>query len=245
MFFSDRKLIVSLVFLGALLCKPAFSNMLVYPMETSVGRSGSTQIKIASQSDDVLFVKVLVKRIVDPGTQSEKEVIADMNASDALIVTPQKLAITAGNERIVRLITLSLPEKETAWRVYFEAVSENEFNDMPSVEKNAGRTADVGVNIVWGALVHVPPEHEGVSVMFNPETKALLNAGTLRVPLREVATCVSESHCRWTKETATLYPGAELTLKSLSVVPGATYRIRYNNWLSDRIEEIKTPSIAQ
>jgi len=207
------------VFVLVFFCFTSRASMMVYPMETAVDKNGAAQIKVLSQSDEVQFIKVSLKKIIDPGTPKEKEIPVDISAGESLIVTPQKLALTAGGERIVRLVSLSFPPKETTWRVYFESVSENIFNKINDEENQKSSTADVGVSIVWGALVHVAPADTMVSLKYNPGSAELINDGTVRLPLRELAICNTAGECSWKKETSTLYPGTTIRLANVRFSP--------------------------
>lgn len=235
--------------LGAFIAAGAFTfasscaqaGVTVYPIETSLGINGASQVKVTSGSKNVEFVKVTVKKILNPGTKQEKEVAVDMTGDGSLIATPQKLAIAAGGERTVRLVTLTAPAKETTWRVYFEGVSENEFNGSGS-KSNA---ADVGVNIVWGVLVHVAPQKALVSLRYNPETGDIANDGTLRVPLNEVGECAPAGGCVWKKETKTVYPGTSVKLSTVTFRAGHAYRVRYLNWISGKTAESEVSPAAK
>lgn len=216
--------------------------MMVYPMETEVGKNGAAQIKALSQSDEVQFIKISLKKIINPGTPNEKEIHADISAGESLVVTPQKLALTAGGERIVRLVSLAFPEKETTWRVYFESVSENTFNKANNEKNSENRTAEVGVSIVWGALVHVAPAESIVSLKYNPGSAEVINEGTIRLPLRELAICNTTGECSWKKETSTVYPGTTIRLAGMRFSSEIKYRVKYYNWLKNATEEIELPA---
>lgn len=216
--------------------------MMVYPMETEVGKNGAAQIKVLSQSDEVQFIKISLKKIINPGTPNEKEIPADISAGESLMVTPQKLALTAGGERIVRLVSLAFPPKETTWRVYFESVSENIFNKTNNGKNTEIRTAEVGVSIVWGALVHVAPAEPIVSLKYNPGSAEVINKGTIRLPLRELAICDTTGECSWKKETSTVYPGTTIRLVGMRFSSEKKYRVKYYNWLKNATEEIELPA---
>jgi hypothetical protein len=48
------------------------ANMSVYPMELNVDSSGAAQIKVASKTDDIQFIRVRQKKILNPGTPRKK-----------------------------------------------------------------------------------------------------------------------------------------------------------------------------
>lgn len=215
------------------------ANMSVYPMNVELGDTGAAQIRVMSQSDSVQFIKVTEKQIVNPGTKQEKEVSVDGFGKNSLVITPQKLAISAGSQRLVRLVALELPEKETTWRVYFEGVSELEGN---SATANPQATStELGISLVWGVLVHVAPKKAIASLALDTRRGLVVNDGTLRIPLREVGVCDPAGICQWKKETATIYPGAEIKIASLIAQPGKKYKARYYHWLKKAVEEIDLP----
>lgn len=186
-------------FIGAI-SGPLHAAMYVYPMEASVGEKGSSQIRVISQDKDVQFVRIKLKKIINPATNNEKEIDSDMSDANQLIVTPQKLALAAGGERLVRIVAINLPEKETTWRVYFEGVNEDAYNLRPGEKQNAPGDAHVGVSIIWGALVHVAPQKVIASVEYSPSSGSLINTGTVRIPVKELGTCRSASDCTWEKK---------------------------------------------
>lgn len=217
----------------------ALANMSIYPMNVEVGETGATQIKVMSQSDAVQFVKVTEKQIINPGTAQEKEVSVEGFAKNSLVITPQKLAISAGSQRVVRLVAVELPEKETTWRVYFEGVPE--LGDSAAVAESQTPTTKVGISLVWGALVHVAPKMVVASLRLDAARGLVINDGTLRMPLREVGVCDLAGACHWQKETATIYPGTELKVDSLVARPGKKYKARFYHWLKKSVEEIDLP----
>lgn len=219
----------------------ALANMSVYPMSVELGKTGATQIRVMSQSDSVQFVKVTEKQILNPGTKQEKEVNVEGFGKNSLVITPQKLAISAGSQRLVRLVAVELPEKETTWRVYFEAVPELDENN--TVANPQTTTTKVGISLVWGVLVHVAPKEALASLKLDAKRGLVVNDGTLRIPLREVGVCDLANTCTWKKETATVYPGTELSVASLIVQPEKKYKARYYHWLKKAVEEIDLPVV--
>jgi P pilus assembly chaperone PapD len=227
------------IFFGVVFSASTLANMSIYPMNVEVGETGATQIRVMSQSDAVQFVKVTEKQIINPGTPQEKEVSVEGVAKNSLVITPQKLAISAGSQRLVRLVAVELPEKETTWRVYFEGVSELE--DSAAASEPQITSTKVGINLVWGALVHVAPKKVVASLRLDAPRGLVINDGTLRMPLREVGVCDQDDVCHWQKETATIYPGTELKVVSLRVKSGKKYKARFYHWLKKSVEEIDLP----
>lgn len=216
--------------------------MYVYPMETSVGETGASQIRVISQDNDVQFVKIKLKKILSPATNKEREIETDMSDASQLIVTPQKIALAAGGERLVRLVSVNLPQKETTWRVYFEGVNEDVYNLNAGGNKNAAGDAQVGVSIIWGALVHVAPQQTQASMEYKVASGRVINTGTIRIPVMELGTCRSSSDCKWEKKELTLYPDCELTIQGVTFEPGKTYKVKYFNWIKNTTEVMDLPA---
>ncbi|HDS4947745.1 TPA: fimbrial protein [Klebsiella aerogenes] len=218
------------------------ANMSVYPMELNVDSSGTAQIRVASKSDDIQFIRVRQKKILNPGTPQEKEVEMSAWKDGGVVVTPEKFALAAGALRIVRLVSLTPPEKESTWRVYFEGVKQPD-SILPVPSAGTPASAKLGVNVIWGALVHLAPEKPLVSLRINPASGTLKNDGTLRVPLKEIGACDVNDKCQWFKEDATIYPDTERKLKVLAKARGQKYKFRYFNWINKTAEEADLPVV--
>lgn len=134
------------------------------------------------------------------------------------------------------------PEKETTWRVYFEGVSETVFNSYSDGNNQSGKAAQVGVNIIWGALVHVAPRKAEASLKYTPSTGNIINDGTIRIPVTEVGICNTGRECNWKKKALTVYPESETPIPEMHFSPGNTYKIKYFNWTKNRTEEIELPA---
>ncbi|MEN4892643.1 fimbrial protein [Erwinia billingiae] len=210
-----RLLFLLLIIMTFFSVPAALANMSVYPMEVTLNSQGAAQVQTLSQSGEAQFIKVSIKRIDRPATQFEKETLIEDAVSRSLIATPDKFALASGSQRIIRLISLQPPEKETAWRVYFEAVGAPE-----ELKANTGQenkiSNQLGINLVWGVLVHIPPQHAVLSLipLSSGEVK---NNGTVRIAIREVAFCLqknSSSSCQWKQEHATIYPDETLRFKA-------------------------------
>lgn len=218
------------------------ANMSVYPMELNVDSSGAAQIKVASKTDDIQFIRVRQKKILNPGTRQEKEIDVASWKEGGIVVTPEKFALSAGAMRVVRLVSLAPPSRESTWRVYFEGVKQPD-SIIPGRSEQSDATAKLGVNVIWGALVHLAPEKSVVSLSIDPLRGTLRNSGTLRVPLREIGICHTDDSCQWLKEDATIYPDTERKLKTLAQVKGQKYKFRYFNWVKKTAEEADLPVV--
>lgn len=216
----------------------ASGAMYVYPMEVSVGLSGASQIKVISQDNEVQFIKVRLAQILQPGTAQESEKATDASNAAGLIITPQKIALSQASERVVRLVSVIPPDKETTWRAYFESVNEDNFISQQGNLKTSKATASIGVNVVWGALIHVGPKNVHVSLKFIEGSGKISNNGTIRIPIKEVGFCEKKGQCQWKKISANLYPDTEISLAGITFPRDKEVRVRYVNWITEKNEEI-------
>lgn len=174
----------------------SWAAMYVYPMEVSVGKTGSSQIRLVSQDDSVQFIKVSLKQVHEPGTNQEDETAIDDTDSTVLTITPQKIALSSGSERIVRLVSIIPQYKETTWRAYFESVNEDNYLNQEFKSQDGNDAANIGVNVIWGALIHVAPEHIVPSLKINEKNGLIVNDGTIRIPVRELGVCGTDGKCQ-------------------------------------------------
>lgn len=198
----------------------ARANMTVYPMSAMIDetRQEATTLQVISKSEATQYVRVTVKRISRPATPYETE---ETPVGDpGIVVSPDKFALSAGVTRTVRIISLRTPEKEEAWRVYFEPV--------PTLDDGAEQpkeTTRVNVNLVWGVLVRLMPAEQRPELLRSSDGSKLINKGNLRYGVLRVAQCANEDNCNWKKVDTSVYPGEELALPS-GITPAAL-RVEY------------------
>lgn len=146
-----------------------------------------------------------------------------MEAADAAVaITPGKFALSGGGNRLIRVIPLRSVEKEVAYRVYFEGVRGPDGTLLEGDEQAA--QANVGVSLVWGALVNVLPANGSVDLQLQGDT--LRNVGTLRVGITGLAECTGSGACTTHDFAKSLYPDAELKLP-FQPQPGNTVQLHY------------------
>ncbi|MBJ3813543.1 fimbrial protein TcfA [Shimwellia pseudoproteus] len=203
----------------------SLANMTVYPMSSVIDNSEqeATTLQVLSKSEHTQYVRTVVKRISRPATAFESE--QDPQGDPGIIVSPEKFILPAGVTRTVRLISLRSPEKEEAWRVYFEAVPSL---DEPEPDSKLEKTK-VNVNLIWGVLVRLMPGVQQPEIVRSVDGKELINKGNLRYGVLRVAQCTgaSDSSCRWQNVDKSVYPGEALALPA-GVSSGAVkieYRI--------------------
>ncbi|CFQ38901.1 hypothetical protein [Yersinia aleksiciae] len=233
-YFLASELLLSVsIFSMSTLC---YANMTVYPMESGLDSNGTAQVRVLSKSNETQYIKIVTKQILRAATPKEYEVLAQPGLQDSLVVTPEKFGLAAGSQRIIRLISLILPEKETVWRVYFEGVKsiENEEHDPNTV----GST--IGINLVWGVLVHVPPRIPVIALSLNSATGEVTNNGTQRVVIKQIGFCSSVQQCRWEDHAANIYPDESFYFSALKLVGNkhdAELKIRYVDWIKKSTAE--------
>ena len=219
--------------LSLLLAAQAHANLTVHPMRTSVDAKKGAQIRIYSQSTQPQYVQVSIKRIVDPAGESEREV--EVEPSDAAIaVTPGKFALAGGGNRLIRVIPLQPVEKETAYRVYFEGVRGPDSTERGGEGDRA--QANVGVSLVWGALVNVLPAE--ATMRLQVDGNRLRNTGTVRVGITSIADC-DGPRCTAHDVSRSLYPGSALELP-FATTPGHTLQLRYRLTRDGYREHVQT-----
>lgn len=209
--------------LAPLMAPPtALANLTVHPMRVAVEHRRGAQVRVYSQSAQTQYVQASVKRIVDPATDHETEVDIEPGQLDAIAVTPGKFALAGGGNRLVRVIPLNTVTEETAYRVYFEGVRGDA--DETSMPSEKGPAAQVGLSLIWGALVHVLPADPLADMRL--EGASLHNTGNLRLGVTQVEHCVTKTRCQSHDITHSVYPGGKLTLP-FTAASGERVRVHY------------------
>ncbi|HDS1039107.1 TPA: fimbria/pilus periplasmic chaperone [Stenotrophomonas maltophilia] len=199
---------------------PAHANLTVHPMRTSVEVKKGTNIRVYSQSTQPQFVQASIRRIDNAAQADENEVEVEP-AEAAIAITPGKFALAGGGNRLIRVIPLQPVSRETAYRVYFEGVPGPEHSPIETHGPDA--QANVGVSLVWGALVNVLPDDGTVDV--HVDGNQLHNTGTLRLGITSVSDCQGD-RCTSHDVSQSLYPGGALELPFVPTA-GSTVQLRY------------------
>ncbi|HIE4141375.1 TPA: pilus assembly protein [Stenotrophomonas maltophilia] len=216
-----KKLLFCLLPLSALLAPSAQANLSIHPMRAAVDAKHGTKIRVYSQSTQPQYVQARLLRINNPAQVGEEEI--EVEAADAAIaITPGKFALSGGGNRLIRVIPLQTVEKEAAYRIYFEGVKGPDGTILEGDEQAA--QANVGVSLVWGALVNVVPAKGSVDLQLQGNT--LRNTGTLRVGITGAAECSAGGVCTPLELSRSLYPDAALTLP-FQLQPGNTLQLQY------------------
>ncbi|CAI1978987.1 putative fimbrial protein TcfA [Serratia quinivorans] len=197
----------------------ALANLTVYPISKDIGaEQTATTLQVFSKSPQTQYVRVNVKRILNPATPLEKEVEAE--SQQGLVVSPDKFVLPAGATRTVRLITLVTPLREEAWRVYFEPVA-----SLGDEDPDKSQKAQVNVNLVWGVLIRLLPAVAQPLLARSADGAQLLNQGNVRLGVLKVGLC--SPVCRWQQIDRSVYPGEALMLPA--GMSGGVVRVEYRD----------------
>ncbi|MCF7752613.1 hypothetical protein KQ945_17775 [Bacillus subtilis subsp. subtilis] len=218
--------------LSLLLALPAQANLTVHPMRTSVDARKGTQIRVYSQSTQPQYVQATIRRIDSAADADEVEVEVEPGQA-AIAITPGKFALAGGGNRLIRVIPLQPVEHETAYRVYFEGVRGP---DESPLDIGQGARANLGVSLVWGALVNVLPVDGRLDIQVRGD--ALHNVGNLRLGITSIADCQG-SRCTAHDVSRSLYPGSSLPLP-FTLQPGHTVQLRYRLTRDGYREHVQT-----
>ncbi|HJV95896.1 MAG TPA: fimbrial protein [Albitalea sp.] len=211
----------------SLISSAASANMVVYPMSASIGAGSESaaQLRVYSKSEATQYVKVSVKRVIDPATPHEREESGSRSGDNAIVVSPAKFALPAGGTRLVRVIPLDTPQKEVLYRVYLEPAAPP--SDGDTFGAKADVSGQVNFSLVWAPLIRVLPK-TAVSD-FSVANGTLTNTGNVRLGLLEAGACQTErddASCQWTKFERSVYPDQQFKLEGLHPAPYVRARYR-------------------
>ena len=190
----------------------ARANMTVSPMLLSVAgeKNSPGEIRVTSQASETQYVKVGIKRLVNPATDQEREEDVTSWSGRDVVVSPMKFILPAGASRAVRVISMSAPAQDEAYRVYFESVAGDEEGLSASSDQI---NAQVSINVVWGVLVRAgaassQPQMQRVN-------NNIRNTGNTRLGLMSATHCnpgTDDKACNWHTIEQSIYPGSALAL---------------------------------
>ncbi len=191
-------------------------------MRLSVDSRHAGRIRVYSQSAQTQYVQATVKRIENPATEQEQEIDIEPGQPDAIAITPGKFALAGGGNRLVRVIPLAPVQQETAYRIYFQGVRSDA--DESDTEISEEARAEVGVSLVWGALVHVVPTEASPELRLDGAT--LHNIGNVRLGLTTIEHCDVAKRCTTHTLDRSVYP-AQSQLLPFTATAGQSVRVHY------------------
>lgn len=187
---------------------------MVYPMSAILPHGESTVLRVYSKKNDIQYIRLSVKKVMNPATRQEHEVPVKSWEADSLIASPQKIILPAGSSKAVRLNLISSPATETLYRVYFESV--NADGSLAAGEKIQGKPeVNVSLNIAYAALIRVLPETviNSLQVVKSGERSInIKNAGNVRAAVTGLAFCKKNemsNDCQKINYRRYLYPQQE------------------------------------
>lgn len=226
---TGTQLVVSLL----LFCSfHSLANMIVYPMSVYMKDNGEGSVRVISKSNDVQYVRTKVFKIENPATPQEKEVEVSSKDGSGLIVMPPMFAVPGGASKLVRMVSMEPVAKEVMYRVMFESVPSLD-DTAPAKDKSIG--TQLSVNLVWGILVSVPPATPVVDLTLSTNKQQILNHGTQRVKIIDLAMCrkgQTGSACKHKTDNRNIFPGGTYALPAESGVQ--TVEVKYKNWITNK-----------
>ncbi|MBW7984055.1 fimbrial protein [Enterobacillus tribolii] len=208
--------------------------MTIYPMALGLNAGGEGSVKVISKSGNVQYIKTNVFRIENPATPQEKEVAVKDSSGNGLVVMPPKFAIPGGAGKRVNMVAMEPQEKETLYRVKFLSVPSLDDN---LVVNDKTISSEVSVNLVWGVLVSVPPRQPVIHLSLSADNTQLLNQGTQRVKIIDVALCrkgQSGAQCSHKKDNHNLFPDGNYALPPLAGT--RKVEITYKDWIKNKTD---------
>lgn len=195
-----------------LVSAPCWSNIEVSPMNAIVPPQGVTLVTVTSKAAGVRFIQTSVKQVLSPATKQENEVAENMSSIENIFVSPSKFVLAAGQSHNIRLVTMNLPATEKVYRLYIESLPAKDGEAKVDTDK---LKTEVGIDLVWGVVVHVPPSNPVIRLTFDSATHQIINDGNFHLKISRVGYCTDSNNddtCRWFKTNKNLYPSQKLAL---------------------------------
>lgn len=195
-----------------LVSAPCWSNIEVSPMNAIVPPQGVTLVTVTSKAEGVRFIQTSVKQVLSPATKQENEVAENMSNIENIFVSPSKFVLAAGQSHNIRLVTMNLPATEKVYRLYIESLPAKDGEAKVDTDK---LKTEVGIDLVWGVVVHVPPSNLVIRLTFDSATHQIINDGNFHLKISRVGYCTDSNNddtCRWFKTNKNLYPSQKLAL---------------------------------
>jgi len=189
-----------------------WSNIDVSPMSARVTPQGVTLITVISKDEGARFIQTSVKQVLSPATKQENEVAESISSVESIIVSPSKFILAAGQTHNIRLVTMNLPATEKVYRLYVESLPAKDGEAKVDTEQ---LKTEVGIDLVWGVVVHVPPSNPVIRLTLDSATHQIINDGNFHLKISRVGYCTDSDNddtCRWFKTNKNLYPSQKLAL---------------------------------
>ena len=230
--FTCFRLLLGTFFLVLADC--AHAGIQVSPMIISLNNQNdySGTVSVYSTSTETQYIKVIVKKILFPGTSQQKEIPASPGDAEGLVVSPQRFILSPQGKHIVRLLPVNEPQDESVYRVYISSVP-----DEDKMDKEDNK-ANIAINVIWGALVYVKPKNSIISLSYDRDTGQLINHGNVHIRISDYGFCFSEKSCQWKNFSHSIYPGMSLRISDKQDNKGGKLFIKYQEGQNTAVRKI-------
>ncbi|MCS2154525.1 fimbria/pilus periplasmic chaperone [Scandinavium goeteborgense] len=203
----------------------SLANVTVFPMRVMLNQQGSGVVQVISKSTDTRYMVADVRLVEHPATPQEHEVKVKMGSIDSLVVTPARFALPAGAIQTLRIVNIKPLQQEVSYRVWLNSVP----GSTPDVTVPAGnddvKTA-VGIEMSWGVVVNVPPEHPQVKLKIDASTQTVSNTGNIHTVINRIGRCSDSRHCQWTTINKSLYANEKLDVSAAHIQGASLQNIK-------------------
>ena len=226
-FYRTLAILLAGVFTACFLYAPAHAEFMINSAIIEFNKDSSKQqdIEIVSKSAGDDYIVSEVSEMLNPGSTDEKRRLLDDPADAGLLVTPDKMILSAGSHKILRFVLLKeLDSKEHIYRVAIKPVIKSTSND-----------AKFGLKILVGYEVLVIVRPADIKPLWQA-TRAgpvitISNDGNSNVVFQTGQQCNAEERCK-TLPTVRTYPGTKNTITLPADLPA-----HYSVWDGVTTEE--------
>lgn len=173
-------------------CGNSYANISVYPMTIVLDKQNMAALEVQSLSEEPTYISVTVKRIIYTAGSVEPVEQDIQLYNGGIFAVPNRMVLPPRGKRSVRFVSNTPPEEyERSYRVYIETVPP--LDDGISVADSTQRTS-LAVNVIWGALLFVPPIDRKVSLLY--ENGILKNLGNTFLRIISASVCSGSGDCK-------------------------------------------------
>lgn len=163
-------------------------------------------IIVRNPDAEPMYIKIEAAEIINPGTPQQERRVAREPEDIDLLVTPNKLVLQPGQEKVVRLVSMKpAADEERVYRVVFTPIVGKIESDLPMAIK---------IVIAYDTLVIVEPAKPKAMLEAVREGKKITfrNTGNVYANIANGKQCpvegATEDHCLTVPGTR-VYPGTE------------------------------------
>lgn len=159
-------------------------------LEFQPGGQAQKDIEIISRSKDNDYVVTEVSEIINPGTPNQSERPLENPEESGLLVTPDKVVLSAGSRRVLRFVSMKEPGEHE--RIYYVTVKPV----IPGLNQNnkLGLKVLVGYRVM--VIVRPAITKADFSAQRTGKTLNFRNTGNTNLLLQQGRQCASAKDCR-------------------------------------------------